>query len=313
MKTALPLAVGLLLSACVTTSVTPISQPVTTEPIVIEAPVAAVPPSTIDEHPVHSARVVTHDADTSLKSWQRIEKANQAARVEPGLENYRNAVQVYSYTEGAIYALYAAPGKVSVISLEAGEELVSVSAGDTANWIVGDTVSGSGGDAVVTILIKPVAPGLTTNLVITTTKRTYLLELTSFRTTAMAALSWDYPEDRKTKTRPGRAGSPGIVLDPAELNFRYVIAGDRPDWRPLRAFDDGRKTYLEFPEDFEVGLAPPLYVTGGTGEIELVNYRVKSRYYIVDRLFRSAELRIGTSSQEIIRIIRVDEEEARDE
>ena len=55
-----------------------------------------------------------------------------------------NAIQVYPYTEGALYRLYASPGQVSDIALQPGEELVSVSAGDTVRWVVGDTVSGSG-------------------------------------------------------------------------------------------------------------------------------------------------------------------------
>jgi type IV secretion system protein VirB9 len=40
----------------------------------------------------------------------------------------------------------------------------------------------------------------------------------------------------------------GLKLD--DLKFRYRIEGDAP-WKPLRAFDDGKKVYLQFPiKDF---------------------------------------------------------------
>lgn len=39
--------------------------------------------------------------------------------------------------------------------------------------------------------------------------------------------------------------------------------------------------------------APPLFVIGDEGP-ELVNYRVVGNYYVVDRLFTKAELKLGT-------------------
>ncbi|MGC1304678.1 MAG: P-type conjugative transfer protein TrbG, partial [Caulobacteraceae bacterium] len=39
-------------------------------------------------------------------------------------------------------------------------------------------------------------------------------------------------------------------------------------------------------------------------QAELVNYRFVNGYYIVDRLFSVAELRLGTSSKQTIRITR---------
>lgn len=64
-----------------------------------------------------------------------------------------------------------------------------------------------------------------------------------------------------------------------------------------RAFDDGRQTYIEFPPSISVGEAPRLFVIGATGEAQLVNYRVAGRFYVVDRLFDIAELRLGEKRQ----------------
>src|SRR5258707_10534325 len=97
----------------------------------------------------------------------------------PTREGYVNAIQVWPFTDGALYQLYASPGRVTVIALQPGEELVTVAAGDTVRWIVGDTSSGAGADLRVSVLVKPIRAPLKTNLVITTNRRAYLLELSS--------------------------------------------------------------------------------------------------------------------------------------
>ena len=85
-------------------------------------------------------------------------------------------MQVYPWSEGALYRLYTAPGEVSDIALQAGENLVSVAAGDTARWVIGDTASGSGAARRTHVLVKPSAAGLSTNLVIATDRRVYHVE-----------------------------------------------------------------------------------------------------------------------------------------
>jgi type IV secretion system protein VirB9 len=118
----------------------------------------------------------------------RVEDANKAATQEPTKYGYVNAIQVYPYTEGALYQLYATPERVSDIALQPGETLTSVSAGDTVRWVIGDTVSGSGENSRTHVLVKPFAPGINTNLVITTDRRSYHLQLESTEKTAMAAM-----------------------------------------------------------------------------------------------------------------------------
>src|SRR3546814_123198 len=83
-----------------------------------------------------------------------------------------------------------------------------------------------------------------------------------------------------------------------------VCSSDR---RPVRAFDDGRQAYIEFPQTIGTSEMPPLFVLGSDGKAELVNYRVQGRYIIVDRLFGAAELRLGTKkSAQRVRITRDD-------
>jgi type IV secretion system protein VirB9 len=241
----------------------------------------------------------------------RVSRANRDARVAPTREGYINAIQVWPYSDGALYQLYTSPGRVTAITLQAGEELVTVAAGDTVRWIVGDTSSGSGEQLRVSVLVKPTRVELKTNLVITTTRRTYLIELTSTEQAWMASVSWDYPKDRmlalQRRASAAQAAAPvdvGLALE--QLRFRYAISGSNPPWKPLRAFDDGRKVYIQFPAGIAQGELPPLFVIGPEGDGQLVNYRFRSPYYIVDRLFGAAELRLGADKGDVVRIERTD-------
>ncbi|ALR19212.1 P-type conjugative transfer protein TrbG [Sphingobium baderi] len=252
----------------------------------------------------------TASRDTSPPT-ARVEAANRAAMREPSSAGYINAVQVYPWTEGAIYRLYAAPERVSDIALQPGEKLVAVSAGDTVRWAIGDTNSGAGEDMRVHVLVKPFAPGLVTNMVITTDRRAYHLALESTDKTAMAAISWTYPQDRlvalqrqNIRAEQAKPIADGVAL--TNLKFRYTITGDNPPWRPVRAWDDGNKVYIEFPARLDQGEAPPLFVVGPLGQSQLVNYRVSANHYIVDRLFGAAELRLGENPQAVVRISRTD-------
>ncbi len=243
----------------------------------------------------------------------RVVAANAAARVQPVRDGFVNAIQLYPWSDGALYQLYAAPGQVTDIALQEGEQLVGtgpVAAGDTVRWIIGDTMSGSGASARVHILVKPTRSDLVTNLVINTDRRTYHLELRSTSATYMASVSWSYPQDRLIALRGEKAAEAlaapvAAGIDIGSLDFGYAIEGDKPAWRPLRAFDDGRQVYIEFPATISQGEMPPLFVVGADGQGELVNYRVRDRYMIVDRLFAVAELRMGAKkSQAKVRISR---------
>ncbi len=246
----------------------------------------------------------------------RVEAANSVARVQPSRSGYFNAVQVYPFSDGALYQVYAAPGQVTDIALQPGEQLVGagpVAAGDTVRWIIGDTESGTGPTRRIHILVKPARPDLQTNLVINTDRRTYHLELRSAERTYMASVSWSYPQDqlialRRQNAQAEAAQPVAASAIPAleNLNFRYRIEGDHPAWRPVRAFDDGRQVFIEFPSGIALGEMPPLWIIGAQGGAELVNYRVRGRYMVVDRLFGGAELRLGGDHQRRVRIVRTD-------
>lgn len=294
-----------------------------------DAPVAAVvapppPPATVEVvaipqplplpgqlKPVEEPDRVPEAADPRV----RVGAANAAARMEPVRDGFVNAMQLYPWSDGALYQVYAAPGQVTDIVLQEGEQLVGpgpVAAGDTVRWVIGDTTSGAGPTGRVHILVKPTRPDLTTNLVINTDRRTYHLELRATQRTWMASVSWTYPADQLIALRGQNAAAQATApiasgVDVGALQFRYRIIGDNPPWRPLRAFDDGRQVFIEFPAGIGQGEMPPLFVVGPEGGGELVNYRVSGRHIVVDRLFAAAELKLGDGrSEQRVRIERTD-------
>lgn len=293
-----------------------LDEPVQAQPLpeppkpveVVEVPKVLPLPAQMKPLPIAGDTVTSPEP---VDEKERVSRANHEARMAPTREGYIDAIQVWPYSEGALYQVYAAPGRVTAIGLQAGEELVTVAAGDTVRWVVGDTSSGAGDALRVSVLVKPIRSNLKTNLVITTSRRTYLIELTSTENAWMASVSWDYPKDRmlalQRQARAAQASAPvdtGLALE--RIRFRYAISGSNPPWQPLRAFDDGEKVYIQFPAGIAQGELPPMFVIGAQGDGLLVNYRFRSPYYIVDRLFGAAELRLGGSEGDVVRIERTD-------
>jgi P-type conjugative transfer protein TrbG len=315
------LAVVVLLAGCASSGTPPVIS--LDEPVMVQAQLQPEPAKSLEvvevPQPLPLAdqlkplqpEVEAQPAPEPSDEKVRVSRANAEARIAPTREGYVNAIQVWPYADGALYQVYTSPGRVTVVALQEGEELVTVSAGDTVRWIVGDTASGAGSTLRVNVLVKPTRIGLKTNLVVTTNRRTYLLELSSTPQAWMASVSWDYPKDRmlalQKQAREAQASAPvdsGLSLE--QIRFHYAITGDAPSWKPLRAFDDGQKVYIQFPGGIAHGELPPLFVIGPQGDGQLVNYRFRSPYYVVDRLFGAAELRLGKDKAEVVRIERTD-------
>ena len=237
----------------------------------------------------------------------RVENANVAARVQPRREGYYNAIQIYPWSDGALYQVYAAPGQITDIALEPGESLTGagpIAAGDTARWIIGDTESGSGVTRRVHVLVKPSRADITTNLVVTTDRRTYMLELRSGQKPYMPAVAWAYPQS--LSQRQAMPATP-VVPAAAARNYRYGLTGGNPPWKPVAVYDDGRRVYVEFPRGIVQGEMPPIFVIGPEGEAQIANTRIHQHILIVDRLFGAAELRLGSGDrQQTVRIVRTD-------
>ncbi len=247
--------------------------------------------------------------------WDVIDDANRKAATGPESEAYFNAIMTYDFAEGALYQVYTAPLRLTSIQLQPGEKIVGKpAAGDTIRWVMGVGRSGGAdGGQQQHLYVKPTRPGLNTTIVVNTDRRTYYLELHSFEETYMAAVAWRYPHDELEQLETSAAHDEAITkattatninLEAINFSYRVSVEKGKPVWSPVQVFDDGRKTFIRFPAAMLTREAPALFVLSSTNETQLVNYRVKNDYYIVDRLVERIELRVGQKDQEIVRITR---------
>ncbi|GAF89999.1 unnamed protein product, partial [marine sediment metagenome] len=180
-------------------------------------------------------------------------------------------------------------------------------AGDTEGWIKSEFTSGSGPNARTHIVVKPRDEGIQTNLIVPTNKRVYQLDLRSKPDWYMPGVRWFYPDEeaavavkKEIDEQAKQERTEALAVSPEHLNFRYRIKGRDVPWKPAQVFDDGAKVYLKMPEDLATTEAPALFVIED-GKPLLVNYRIKDRLYVVDRLFANAQLRVGDKRVDVER------------
>src|SRR6202050_77413 len=232
---------------------------------------------------------------------------------------------LYVFGQG-MPVMVCAPLRVCAVELQPGEHLQSQpQIGDSRRWEITPVMSGSGLDQTPLLVVKPIEPGLETDLIIPTDQRTYVFRLVSDPTRFVSRLAFQYPADDRAKwatfqaqqdaaTRDAEAvaeqrraqedqakDKQAGVLPMAEnaldnLYFDYKLSGD-PAYRPERVLDDGQHTYLIFPRNGRFREMPTLLMLVN-GKTELVNFRVDGTRYIVDRLFDKAILVVGVGKKQ---------------
>lgn len=222
--------------------------------------------------------------------------------------------------DGSVNFLFGAsqPGivcavlQVCDIELQSGEQVNSIHLGDAARWTIEPAITGFSDSEVQHLIIKPLDVGLNTSLIVTTNRRTYHLKLHSTRNDFMPRVTFTYTEEAikkwdEAKSRSEQEHNQKVIPETGEylgnLNFHYKIDGNG-SWKPLRVYNDGRKTILEMPPTMSQTDAPTLLVVRKDGgvfsddENAMVNYRVQRDRYIVDSLFDKAILVSGVGSNQ---------------
>lgn len=243
-----------------------------------------------------------------------IAEANARAATPSRSDAFVGGMQVFSWSPGRVFEVWTAPLRVTTLTLGEGEILIAKAAGDTVRWQIGETLSGEGAGQRVHVLLKPLERGLETNLVLTTNKRVYLIDLRSGAAAGFnAAVAWDAPAAEVSRaTDPVKAEREVRVPDPVALpegtldaRYRLEPRGRAPRWTPTAVFNDGLRTFIAFPPALQVDEAPVLFVVAPDGEAQLVNYRQAGGLFIVDRVLDRAELRLGDRRPQIVRIHRL--------
>ncbi|MCL2009675.1 MAG: P-type conjugative transfer protein TrbG [Synergistaceae bacterium] len=245
----------------------------------------------------------------ALDLVEEFSKAKHA--VEPISLQGHNGALSYVYGDH-IPRILCRPNHLTNIALQAGEKVTAVHAGDTARWQISPARSGPDGQETVHVIIKPLMPDIRTNLLIMTDRRTYNLDLLSSVNDFIPAVRFSYPDDvlnswntfiaeaRKKKDSEVVLAD-AYSLSPDSLYFGYEISTKNKTlpWKPVRVFDDGMKTYIEMPARYKSLEAPVLMFYEGK-QLKLVNYRVKDRYYIVDRVMTGRAVLMAGQSRVVI-------------
>jgi type IV secretion system protein TrbG len=217
---------------------------------------------------------------------------------------------MYSFGAG-LPTVVCAPLRVCIIELQAGEKIVGEpQIGDSVRWNISPSMYGTGDNSTSVIVLKPQAPGLDTNLLVTTDRRAYYIRLISKPEEYVARVAFAYPDDENRKWQQQIAEQRALAKQekrsaevlPAmvtveKMFFDYKVRGGDEHIRPVRVFDDGAKTFIQMPVEIQHREAPVLVVIGNDGKGEMTNYRVKEQTYIVDRLFDRANLVLGSGKK----------------
>lgn len=237
---------------------------------------------------------------------------NGYASAKPGLAENGSIQYVFGSSQPSIVtAIY----QVTDIALQPGEMLNNINIGDKVRWSLEPTISGSGSDKRVHIVVKPLDVNLDTTLILSTDRRVYHLRLKSMQKKFVSSVSFVYPEDINSQIAKLNADRQQY-LDRTELpdgtgsidnlNFEYDISGNT-SWRPVRVYDNGQQTTIQMPKKMKTGDAPALLVLKKSGGIftneqtAVVNYRVVDSKYIVDGIFDKVILvsGVGNSQQRV--------------
>ncbi len=282
------------------------TQTVTAKPVE-PAHLKPVVPAPINPSEIYISK---KNAPLGKKSRKAVKLANEWINkpVLPSVEGKEGNVV---YTFGATMpVLVCRPLRVCVLQLEQGETIIDPPrCGDTAQW----EISPSKPDTrrPPHIYIKPLDSGLTTDLIIVTDRRTYVIALKSRNDSYTPLVSFRYPEneerawaahlaeqarleEQKKQNNHFRSGN--MNFNAEDLDFNYSIVGFAK-WKPLRVFNNGMKTYLKMPKVMKMYEAPVL-LTVNDGKEAIVNYRLHDDLFIVDQLFDSAVLLSGVGSNQ---------------
>ena len=203
-----------------------------------------------------------------------------------------DSTMTFAYSPTQLYKIYCKVGYLTDLQFKKGEKITYVGGGDTSKWMIDSTEA----DGTPHLYIKPIHENSTTNIIINTTKHSYQV-IANSSDWYNPMVSWSYGIEEKYANQLQQKKDDQIYTDklsisrPEDLNFQYEIKG-KSKWKPLRAFSDGQKTYIQF--DRMSKALPILFIKeANKKELSLVNYSIKDKFYIVDKVFEEAQLRLS--------------------
>jgi type IV secretion system protein VirB9 len=244
-----------------------------------------------------------------MSAGQVVQRSMQEAMVTP--QNFIGGTQFYDYNEYKQYPVVCKMLSLTVIQLENGEVPIGVPyLSDTLRWeLTGDVWRTVDGLSVQLVMIKPLEPGLTTNMILVTNQRIYQFVLTSTRDSYMPMVKFRYPLAqnrfitaetlRRQEEQNDREADEGYFLS---YNYKivsgwFLTGWFKPQWQPTEAWDDGHKTYVRLPRGVLQKEYPVIFEKSNY----IVNYRVNENIIIMDKLINNVTLRLDNKRVRIIK------------
>jgi len=243
-----------------------------------------------------------------MSATQVVQRSMQEAMVTP--QNFIGGTQFYDYNEYKQYPVVCKMLSLTVIQLENGEVPIGVPyLSDTLRWeLTGDVWRTADGLSVQLVMIKPLEPGLTTNMILVTNQRIYQFVLTSTRDSYMPMIKFRYPLAYNrfitAETVRQQAEQDSHEEEGYFLSYNYKIISGwfltgwfKPEWQPTEAWDDGHKTYVRLPRGVLQREYPVIFEKSNY----IVNYRVNENIIILDKLVTNVTLRLDGKRVRIIK------------
>lgn len=204
------------------------------------------------------------------------------------------------------------PFQETIIGLEPGEKFTSITSGDPKNLSYMVAVSGAAsGVEQQHVLVKPGAPKMSTNLVIVTDRRVYnILVVVGAKGEVTRNVSFWYPQQMLSSVNNNIQKKNDVNLNAEKMpqldlthsNFNYKLDYDswsKPSWYPVRVFDDGKRTWIEFPQGTDSKNQPTLLIQTDSGQDNKINTSYYSPYLVVDTVFGQAKLISGVGGDQV--------------
>lgn len=252
----------------------------------------------------------------------RIDELSETARnSDQSVAQGRNSSVIVQYGAG-IPVLKCRPLNYCSIQLQPGERLVEdLSLGDSVLWDAELRVSGSAEKPNVRVIIKPDDKATQTSLLVATNKRFYDIQLVKSDSHYTNVLAFTYPQEiaannkaridklNAAAARTAAAKKKRVAADHArksvpvgkksvyvgKLDFDYKISG-KTKFKPVRVFNDGKKTYIDLPENYS-GEKPVFLASGTHAASEIVNSRWSGNRLTVDRVVEAGTLVRGVGGR----------------
>lgn len=200
--------------------------------------------------------------------------------------------RTYVYNPNDVYRYVGYYLNQSYIEFEEGEVIQTISMGDPTPWLT--NILGN------KLFLKPTGSYPQTTMTIFTNKRSYYFELDAMEPSGVDEndilffVKFVYPTSNdknivKFNVKKQRDDYPDLT-DLSKYNFNYEFAGS-PAIAPIKVFDDGVFTYMEFKTDnAEI---PAIFAVNEQGYETLVNFRIVEEYVVIEQVAGQLTLRSG--------------------